>query len=160
MTRLVIFSHFFILLAPCLMGTLWLIASCRSFISCNRQGRSKMMDPLKETAKCRPQGPAVPQKTKPCQSRKICPRRSLTGSTTVPPWKWSKMALEAAMSVIWMRFPVCAPSFLQHVEVYARLRSHRLLLPIVLPDILCDLIRNCKRKHVFCWICGFIYETL
>lgn len=91
-TALVIFSNFFILLSPCLMGTLRLIASSHSFISCNRQGQSKMMDPLKETAKSRPQRPAVPQKTKPCQSHEICPQRSLTGSMTVPPWKWSKMA--------------------------------------------------------------------
>lgn len=91
MTRLVIFSNFFILLSPCLMGGL--IASSRSFISCNRQGQSKMMDPLKGTAKSRrPQRPAVPQKTKPCQSHEICPQRSVTGSTTAPPWKWSKMA--------------------------------------------------------------------
>lgn len=68
------------------------------FISCNYQGQPNMlMDLLKQTAKSQshrqPQRSAVPQKTKPCQSHKICPWRILTGSTTAPPWKWSKTAV-------------------------------------------------------------------
>lgn len=53
-----------------------------------------LMDVMKQTAKSQsqrqPQRSAVPQKTKPRQSHKIGPQRILTGSTTVPPWKWSK----------------------------------------------------------------------
>lgn len=64
-------------------------------ISFDYQGQPNMlMNLLKQTAKSQshrqPQRSAVPQKTKPCQSHKICPQRTLTGSTTVPPWKWSK----------------------------------------------------------------------
>lgn len=60
-------------------------------------------------------------------------------------WCW------AAFSTV--SFSVCAPSFLQHVEVSTCLRSHRLsflfFLFVLLWYFLCDLLRNEKKKKTF-----------
>lgn len=68
------------------------------FLSFNDQRQpSTLMDLLKQTARSQshqqPQRSAVRQKTKPGQSHKICLQGILKGSTTVPPWKWSKISV-------------------------------------------------------------------
>lgn len=153
-----------------------------------------LMGLLKQTAKRQPQRSAVPLKSKPCPSHKICPQRIATGSTTVPPWKWSKMSVRfppksgcsflfcnifselmqkplyirckqsnaAGIYLFWasvqnvifwelclfrwwvwywtvfitVLFSVCAPSFLQHVEVFSAWY------------FVCDLLRNCKKPKM------------